>query len=265
MTETIDLNDTRTLRNDYKTTAGAPLNPDSVSFTLDKPDGSQVTYTTPTPTIDNTTVGTFKVGVLFDQAGPWRYTWTAIYGGAKQVDRGDIYVSSPLSLVVRTQTPDNKSVANTFFSLGDLDAVARGRMDSRVWQEADHDTRIRAIVQAYEDLIRCRWQAVGYGEPQSRITDFPGYEYNNELAEPPIWDPDFLAELVKAQTAQACYILAGTQVRDMAREGIILTRALQGAEMEIAGYRGAICAEVREILRDWIASTPRRRRMSLSS
>ncbi len=78
---------------------------------------------------------------------------------------------------------------------------------------------------------------------------------------PPLHDRRFRLKIREAQAAQVMFILAGTQIRDMARDGVRFTKTLSNSEMEITGYRGAVCAEAKEIIAPWIEFAPRRKRM----
>lgn len=260
-TESYDVNDTINVSAIYTDGDGVAFDPETVAITIYSPDGTSTLITYPDARISKTVVGTYRCGFTLDLAGPWSWEWLATNLGANAVQRGDVYAAQPVTLVVRTTSPDNVETATTFGTLQELDSVINRRPDIEVWASASGLTRLRAVVQAYEDLIRLLWQNRG-GNPQSRLTDFPGYEYESEITYPPLDDPDFVIAIRKAQAIQALYILAGTQVRDMAREGISLTRALSGSEMEIRGHRGTICAEAKEVLGRWVVHQPRLKRMA---
>ena len=164
-------------------------------------------------------------------------------------------------LVVRTLSPDNRSTANTFATLAEIDDTVKFRMDAAAWDALDTDLRVRAIVSAYRDLCRLTWMT-NTARSQSRDYEFDslsgvGYEGYNR---PPLEFTDFQQAVREAQAAQVMAIVHGTQVRDMAREGIRMTRALTGSEMEFTGYRGPVCGEAREILARWV-DQPRMGRM----
>ena len=57
------------------------------------------------------------------------------------------------------------------------------------------------------------------------------------------------------------FILGGTQIRDMAAAGVKVSKTMANSEMEITGYRGAVCTEALEIIGPWIDNQPRMRRI----
>ena len=69
----IDIGDTVTIELTSVDTAGDPTDPTSVSVLVTAPDG-----TTSTPTPNNPVVGTYTATVVADQAGRWRWDWTAV-------------------------------------------------------------------------------------------------------------------------------------------------------------------------------------------
>lgn len=166
---------------------------------------------------------------------------------------------STSDLTLRTDnTAANIAAANSWVTLDEMELLVRFRMDVLMWNMQDEDTRVRAMVAAYKDLEKLTWRSAGTGS-QSRDFEFQITVQNND---PPIEDAVFLRLVKDAQAAQAMFIVAGTQVRDMAREGIRMHRALKGAEMEFTGYKGAVCTEAKEILAEYIVSQPRMRRMA---
>ncbi|MDX5368165.1 MAG: hypothetical protein LPL29_02210 [Alphaproteobacteria bacterium] len=159
----------------------------------------------------------------------------------------------PLSasdIIVRTaNTEPNKSEANSFVTLTEAENLAKFRLDALVWDTQSVDTKIRALASAYDEIIRLSFSHFG-GRSQSRDYEFEDlFERENS---PPLDDAEFVAAVKKAQVVQAIYLLGGTQVRDMAREGITMSRALSGSEMEFKGYRGPVCTEAKELLSRWI-------------
>ena len=148
--------------------------------------------------------------------------------------------------------------ANSFISFEQAEDEIRFRPDVGIWDTFDESAQVRALVQAYKDLLTLTWSNE-YGRSQSK-----DYEFRLRFAsvnEPPIEDAEFQWRIKRAQAAQALFLLGGTQVRDMARDGILMTRALTGSEMEFTGYRGAVCTEAKEILAPYIEIMPRRRRL----
>jgi len=162
-------------------------------------------------------------------------------------------------LILRTSnTEDQKINANSFATLDELEAFIRFRMDRDIWFTQEEDMKVRAAVQAYRDINRLTWRT-DRGLNQAR-----DYEFNMDFGlinEPPFDDTRFPPRVKEAQAAQAMYYLRGTQVRDMARDGISMTRALSGSELEFKGYRGAVCTEAKEILAWWIELYPRTKRV----
>lgn len=159
-------------------------------------------------------------------------------------------------LVVRVGNGDeDKLTANTWASQDDLEEVIKFRMDSDLYSEADEATQVKAIVAAYKDIDKLSWTS--YGQAQNR----EHFEFDIGRNDAPVSDTDFQRVIIQAQANQVMYILAGTQVRDMAAQGISITRALQGAETEIMGYRGPVCTEALEMLSGFIEMNPRVKRM----
>lgn len=163
-------------------------------------------------------------------------------------------------LVKRTANTDaNKLAANTWGDETEIDDIIKFRFDAQVWNNAPEELRVRAMVSAYRDIDRLSWDS-SYGTAQNRDYSFGGHF--NDPNDPPIDDTDFMNAILHAQAAQIMFILNGTQVRDMARIGIRMTKTLSNSEMEITGYSGAVCAEAREFIAKWIELMPRRRRMA---
>lgn len=165
---------------------------------------------------------------------------------------------STADLIVRTNNTDaNIAAANTFATWDEMEQLVRFRLDVNLWNGMNEDFQIKAMVAAYNDLIRLSWQSYGAGA-QNRDYEFPVFVATNN---PPLDDSEFVRIVKEAQAAQVMFILGGTQVRDMARDGVRLHRALTGVEMEFVGYKGAVCGEAKEILAQYINIQPRMRRM----
>lgn len=161
-------------------------------------------------------------------------------------------------IVVRIANDEaSRDTANSFATLEELDRFIRFRMDADLWASVDEELRVRAAVSAYRDLVRLPWSS-SVGLPQNRDIEFSTAEDGDH---PPLHDRRFRLKVKEAQAAQVMFILAGTQVRDMAREGVRFTKTLMNSEMEITGYRGAVGAEAREIISPWIETAPRSKRM----
>jgi hypothetical protein len=162
-------------------------------------------------------------------------------------------------LVIRIDnTAANVAAANSWATFAEMEQSVRFRMDVLLWNTQVEDVQVRAMVMAYKDLTRLTWRSAGAGA-QNRDHEFPLFIQQNE---PPTDDVDFIRLVKEAQSAQTMFILAGTQVRDMAREGVRLSRSLKGAEMEFTGYKGAVCTEAKELLAEYIVAHPRMRRMA---
>lgn len=74
-----------------------PTDPTTVVLVVNKPDGSQTTYTyTVGVTIVRDSAGAYHADILVDQAGDWAWKWTGT-GAATGVDEGSFYV--PVSLL----------------------------------------------------------------------------------------------------------------------------------------------------------------------
>ena len=159
-------------------------------------------------------------------------------------------------LVLRdSNTALNKSEANTWADQADLEDVIKFRMDADLYDTADDATKVRAIVSAYRDLDKLSWTS--YGIAQNRQS----MEFDVAYNDAPLSDDDFQRVIIAAHATQVMYVLAGTQVRDMAAQGITLTRALTGVETEFQGYRGPVCSEAMELLSGFVENNPRFRRM----
>lgn len=164
-------------------------------------------------------------------------------------------------IIVRVQSaPTVTDVENSFATLEQLDDLIKFRMDADVWSAASEDLKVRAAVSAYRDLMKLAYRSF-YGRLQNRDYEFPTtVTVRDTVTWPPMEDPEFVIAIRQAQSAQVMYLMNGTQVRDMAREGIRMSRSL-GADMEFTGYKGAVCAEAMEIIGRWVEIMPRMRRL----
>lgn len=163
---------------------------------------------------------------------------------------------SPSDLVVRTS--DNRLSANTFATYEEFEAIIKFRPDVGIWNVANEGQQVRAMAQAYEDISRLTWTPYG-GRSQNKDYEF---RYKFDITdEPPLDDEEFRVLVKKAQAIQTLYILGGTQVRDMSRDGIRLSRQLTGAEMEFSGLQHTVCVEARQVIAPYLELSPRIRRM----
>ena len=110
---------------------------------------------------------------------------------------------------------------------------------------------------AYKDLIKLIWSN-SVGLSQSRDYEFD-LRYGVIVA-PPIGIPDFDHRIGQAQAIQALFIAAGTQARDLAREGVRVTEGINGARTTFAGYRGPVCPEAMETISPYLELFPRFKR-----
>jgi hypothetical protein len=148
-------------------------------------------------------------------------------------------------LVVRTVA--NEAVATTFCALDRLEDALRLRLDSGVWEAAPAADRIKAAIQAYHELADLPWLRYDWRRSNQR-RDAGSLLFDEERPMPPVEDELFQQRIPRAQTVQALHLLQGTEIRLLQRDGVRLTRQLQGSEMEIAGYKGPVCVEALEIL-----------------
>lgn len=256
--EVVDKGDSVELTFETTDADGAYADPDSLTLKVIKPDGSELNYTYQIGlNIQRIDVGRFKCVVLGDMRGEWEFTWTGTGNEGDTVESGSFYVREKKVLIVRNA--NNKLEANTWATMQELHEIAEDRPDAAVWFNAPNDVRENAVKQAYYELARLTWSAEGPGS-QSKDYEFRMRFYVND--EPPMDDEEFVVRIKRAQVAQAIYILTGTQVRDMAREGIRMSRALSGSEMEFTGYLGPVCAEALEILGPYVEIFPRFKRMA---
>jgi hypothetical protein len=168
-------------------------------------------------------------------------------------------------LKIRTASqPSADDDENSFATLAELSNLIKFRVDAGVWDLASEEVKVRAAATAYADLMKLTFRRYGDGS-QSRdyefSTQFAAAGFVEQVSWPPMEDLGFARAIKKAQAAQAMFILNGTQVRDMAREGIRMSRGLVGAEMEFTGYRGAVCVEAIELVAHWVELMPRMRRL----
>lgn len=82
------------LTNLFTDTAGAAANPTTVICKVEKPDGTEATYTAiSTPAILNPVTGTFTLLIPTDQSGMWTYRWEGTTGDTKAVDEEQFHVA----------------------------------------------------------------------------------------------------------------------------------------------------------------------------
>jgi hypothetical protein len=68
-------------------TPNAPIDPDTVSLTVLKPDGTtKTTYTYPAD-ITKDSVGNYHYDISIDQSGPWTYRWWSTGNGQASKER----------------------------------------------------------------------------------------------------------------------------------------------------------------------------------
>jgi hypothetical protein len=112
-------------------------------------------------------------------------------------------------------------------------------------------------VAAYKDLLKLTWSNT-VGLSQSR-----DYEFDMRygvVVDPPIGIPDFDNRIRHAQAIQCLFIAAGTQARDMSRDGVRVTEGINGARTTFTGYRGPVCGEAIESLSPYLELMPRLKR-----
>lgn len=158
----------------------------------------------------------------------------------------------------------NEATANTFADLVELEGELRFHRNAHFWAGASEVDQVRAAVSAYRELVRLPWSAANdvlfsrfRGMTQTRIIDSTFHPAVPDLVVTLLADEERRPMLVRAQAAQTIYLLGGTQIRDLQQDGIKLSRQLQGAEIEITGYRGPVCVEALEILAPFIDRMPR--------
>lgn len=73
---------------------GAAANPTTVTCKVEKPDGTETTYTSvSTPAIANPTTGTYTLLIVADQSGMWSYRWEGTTGTTVAVDEQQFAVN----------------------------------------------------------------------------------------------------------------------------------------------------------------------------
>ena len=70
----------------FTNAAGAPANPTTVTAKVEKPDGTETSYAT--PTITNPSTGTYELIVTGDQSGQWTYRGLGVTGTTSAVCEG---------------------------------------------------------------------------------------------------------------------------------------------------------------------------------
>ena len=169
----------------------------------------------------------------------------------------------PLTASDLTVRSDNSSQArlnsNSFVSLTDAIRIADFRLDGSGFVGASEDSQVKALASSYEEIRRLPWGDRRFAQNR----DYESADLiSNDVDYPPLEDPEALVAIKKAQVVQAIYLMTGAPVRDMQRQNIVMSAALSGSEMAFAGYRGAVCVEVIELLGPWLELTPRTKRMA---
>lgn len=73
--------------------AGASANPTTVTCKVEKPDGTETTYTSAsTPAVANTATGTYQLVLSANQSGMWSYRWEGVTGTTTPVDEGTLTI-----------------------------------------------------------------------------------------------------------------------------------------------------------------------------
>jgi hypothetical protein len=252
-----DVGDTAEITAEFTNDAGVYIDPSALSLKITDPDGAVVTRIYQDTThIVRDEVGKFHCNHPVDKQGTWEFEWVTSGATGASVQKGDFFVRIPAVITVRTTS--NKDTATSFATFGEIETIIHERPDYEAWFLKPIDQRKKLIVTAYRDLNKLVWSSYrGYSQNREYWQDRILWEPND----PPVDDPEFAIAIRRAQAAQAMYLCLGSQVRDMAREGVILTRALMGAEMEISGYKGPVCAEAIECIGRWVDLMPRLKRM----
>lgn len=77
----------------FTNAAGAAANPTTVTCVVEKPDGTETTYTSvSTPPITNPATGSYQVILPTDQSGMFSYRWTGTTGTTTPVVEGKFHV-----------------------------------------------------------------------------------------------------------------------------------------------------------------------------
>lgn len=72
---------------------GAAANPTTVTCQVEKPDGTETTYTSATtPAVTNPSTGTYQLVIVADQSGMWSYRWEGTTGTTVAVDEQQFHV-----------------------------------------------------------------------------------------------------------------------------------------------------------------------------
>lgn len=72
---------------------GDAASPTTVVCKVEKPDGTETTYTDiSTPAIANPSTGTYTLVIVADQSGMWSYRWTGTTGTTVAVDEQQFHV-----------------------------------------------------------------------------------------------------------------------------------------------------------------------------
>ncbi|KAA0573360.1 hypothetical protein [Azospirillum sp. Sh1] len=155
----------------------------------------------------------------------------------------------------------NRQTANSFVTYEEMVDLVKFRVDRQLWDERSEDEQVRAMVAAYEDVVRLPFSR-RFGRSQSMDNEWVELFGEPAMGECPLEDPEFVWSVRKCQAIQTLYILGGTQVRDMAREGVLGTRAVAGRNTEtfFAGYRGPVCVEAIEVIARHLNLMPSMRR-----
>lgn len=73
--------------------AGVPANPTTVICKVEKPDGTETTYTAASsPAIANPSTGTYTLIINVDQSGMWTYRWEGTTGSTVAADEQQLHV-----------------------------------------------------------------------------------------------------------------------------------------------------------------------------
>jgi hypothetical protein len=163
---------------------------------------------------------------------------------------------SNTDLIVRVY--GNADVATTWTTRDGIEEKMRFRLDAQVWDACVEEDQIRIMIQAYNDLARLPWSgSAGRSSQDYDVEAYNLFGYNDLGPEPPLHSPAFQRRIVEAQVAQIIWLLQGTQIRDLQRDGVRMTRQLQGSELDIAGYRGPVSIEAIELLEPFIDLQPK--------
>lgn len=70
--------------------AGVAADPTTVTCKVERPDGTETTYTE--PTVTNPSAGAFELIVVANQSGTWRWRWEGVTGPVTPVAEGEFHV-----------------------------------------------------------------------------------------------------------------------------------------------------------------------------